>query len=97
VHPEAIKVMAELDIDLSGHRSKHLDEFKDQEIDTVITVCENAESCCPPFNGEQNHYCWSFADPADATGRNEFRKIRDEIKVTFDRYADELSNKLQAN
>lgn len=99
VHPIAIQVMQELEIDISGHRSKHLDEYMQQDIDTVITVCDNAETCCPTFPGERKHYCWSFADPADATGTEEeianaFRKVRDEIRETFDRYAAELSLQL---
>lgn len=100
VHPVAIEVMEEIGIDLSSHRSKHLDEFAQQDIDTVITVCGNAETCCPKFPGEKKHYCWTFADPADATGtveeiRNEFRRIRDEIRKTFDKYAAELSLQMQ--
>lgn len=95
VHPIAIKVMEEVGIDLTSHRSKHLDEYKEQNIDTVITVCDNAEHCCPTFTGEKNHYCWTFSDPADATGTdeeiaNEFRRVRDEIRETFDKYAEEL-------
>lgn len=96
VHPVAIKVMQEIGIDITSHRSKHLDEYLKQEVDTVITVCDNAETCCPTFPGEKNHYCWTFADPADATGSeeeitDEFRKIRDEIRDTFDKYSAELS------
>ena len=92
VHPVAIEVMEEIGVDIKGHRSKSLDEFKELEIDTVITVCHNAESCCTPFKNEQNHYCWAFSDPADATGtaeeiRDEFRRVRDEICKTFDEYA----------
>lgn len=95
VHPVASEVMQEIGIDLEGHHSKHLDEFLEQEVETVITVCENAETCCPTFKGEKNHYCWTFSDPADATGseeeiRNEFRRVRDEIRETFDDYACKL-------
>ena len=56
VHPIAIKVMAEIGIDIQDHRSKHLDEFMQQDVDTVITVCDNAEGCCPKFPGENKHY-----------------------------------------
>lgn len=95
VHPVAEEVMKEIGIDLSLHRSKHLDEFKGGSVDTVITVCENAETCCPTFKGERNHYCWTFEDPADATGseeeiRAEFRRIRDQICEKFDAYAEKL-------
>lgn len=96
VHPIAIEVMQEIGIDISGHRSKHLDEFKEGDVETVITVCENAETCCPTFAGEVNHHCWTFSDPADAVGteeeiKNDFRRVRDEIKETFDKYAQTLS------
>jgi len=99
VHPIAIQVMLEIGIDIASHRSKHLDEYMEQDVDTVITVCDNAETCCPTFPGEKNHYCWTFADPADATGpveevANEFRRIRDQIRDTFDKYAAELSQQL---
>lgn len=96
VHPVAKKVMLEIGVDLSGHSSKHLDEFIDEEVATVITVCDNAETCCPPFKGEKHHYCWTFDDPADAEGteeqvEQEFRKIRDQICDQFEEYANELS------
>lgn len=95
VHPIAIEVMQEIGIDISNHRSKHLDEFMNSDVDTVITVCENAETCCPTFSGETNHFCWPFSDPADAEGtdeevKNDFRRVRDEIKVQFDKYAQTL-------
>lgn len=100
VHPVAIQVMQEIGIDIANHRSKHLKEYLEQDIDTVITVCDNAETCCPTFPGEKHHYCWTFADPADATGTEEevaeeFRRVRDEIRETFDKYAAELSLKLE--
>jgi len=84
VHPVAQEVMLEIGIDISEHHSKHLDEFMKEGVHTVITVCNNAETCCPTFPGEKNHYCWSFADPADAKGteeeiKDEFRRVRDEI------------------
>ena len=95
VHPVAIEVMAEIGIDLSAHRSKHLDEFLEGDVETVITVCENAETCCPTFPGQVNHFCWPFSDPADAEGSAEeikqaFRDVRDEIVKTFDEYAQRL-------
>jgi len=101
VHPIAIQVMQEIGIDITSHRSKNLDEYLDQDIDTVITVCDNAETCCPTFPGEKNHYCWTFADPADATGTaeeiaDEFRRVRDEIRETFNQYASKLSLQMQS-
>ncbi len=91
VHPLAIKAMAELDLDVSEHRSKNLDEFLDQEVDTVITVCGNADQACPVFPGQMRRYHWPFFDPADAEGTEEeqmevFRQVRDEIERVFSAY-----------
>lgn len=92
VHPLAIKVMAEIGIDISAHRSKHMDEFLKQKVETVITVCGNADQACPLFPGQLNRHHWGFADPAHATGSEEevlkvFRQARDEIKRVFEAYA----------
>lgn len=93
VHPFAVRVMAEIGIDIAGHRSKHLDEFRDREIETVITVCGNADQACPTFPGQVNRHHWGFDDPAHATGSEEeqlavFRRVRDEIRRVFTAYAD---------
>ena len=92
VHPKAIAVMKEIGIDISGHASKHMNEFLDRKIDTVITVCGNADQACPMFPGQVNRYHWSFDDPAHATGTEEeilnaFRRVRDQIKLVFEAYA----------
>ena len=92
VHPEAIAVMQEIGLDISGHRSKPLTEFLDQNISTVITVCGNADQVCPMFPGQLNRHHWGFNDPAHATGtpeeiRAEFRRVRDEIRKVFEAYA----------
>lgn len=92
VHPLAVRVMAEIGIDLSSHRSKHLDEFLDKEVETVITVCGNADQACPLFPGQINRHHWGFEDPAHAAGTEEerlavFRKVRDEIHRVFEAYA----------
>jgi arsenate reductase len=92
VHPLAIQVMKEIGIDISGHRSKHMEEFLKQPIETVITVCGNADQACPMFPGQVNRYHWPFDDPARATGSDEeklvvFRRVRDEIKRVFEAYA----------
>jgi arsenate reductase len=91
VHPMAIQVMREAGIDISQHRSKHLNEFLDKKVETVITVCGNADQACPMFPGQVNRYHWPFDDPAKAEGSNEdilkvFRRVRDEIKQTFEAY-----------
>jgi arsenate reductase len=92
VHPLAVKVMGEIGIDISGHRSKHLNEFLQQPVETVVTVCGNADQACPMFPGQVNRYHWGFDDPAHATGSEEeklavFRRVRDEIKRVFEAYA----------
>jgi len=92
VHPLAIKAMQEIGIDISGHHSKHLNEFLTQPIETVITVCGNADQACPMFPGQVNRYHWGFDDPAHATGTEEeqmavFRRVRDEIRRVFEAYA----------
>ncbi len=93
VHPMAIQVMAEIGIDIAAHHSKHMDEFLSQEVETVITVCGNADQACPMFPGQVNRHHWPFDDPAHATGTEEqqlavFRRVRDEIKAVFGAYAD---------
>ena len=93
VHPLAIAAMKEIDVDISGHRSKPLSEFIDWKIETVITVCGNADANCPIFPGQVNRHHWPFEDPAQATGTEEerlavFRRVRNEIRRTFTAYAD---------
>jgi arsenate reductase len=92
VHPLAITVMAEIGIDISSHTSKHLDEFLNQPVETVITVCGNADQACPMFPGQVNRHHFPFDDPAHATGTEDqqlavFRRVRDEIKAVFTAYA----------
>jgi len=92
VNPLAIQVMKEIGIDISGHHSKHMNKFLQQPIETVITVCGNADQACPMFPGQVNRYHWGFEDPAHSTGTDEeklavFRRVRDEIKRVFEAYA----------
>jgi arsenate reductase len=92
VHPLAIKAMAEIGMDISGHRSKHLNEFLAEPVETVITVCGNADQVCPVFPGQLNRHHWGFDDPAHATGTEAeqmavFRRVRDEIRRVFEAYA----------
>ena len=95
VHPLAVKAMAEIGIDISAHRSKHMDEFLKQPVRTVITVCGNADQACPVFPGQVNRHHWPFDDPAHATGTEAeqlavFRRVRDEIRRKFEPYAADL-------
>jgi len=73
VHPLAIAAMAERGIDLSGQRSKHLDELAGQRFDTVITVCDNANESCPFFPGAPERIHWSIPDPSAVAGDEETR------------------------
>ena len=95
VHPLAIEVLKEIDIDISGHTSKHLKDFLAQDVHTVITVCGNADQACPVFPGQAVKHHWPFDDPAHATGAEAeqlavFRRVRDEIRAKFEAYADTL-------
>ncbi len=86
VHPDAITVMAEAGVDISGHRSKSVDEVRTIPFDLVVTVCDNAKEQCPVFPGNIRRVHRSFNDPAGAKGTREevlaaFRKTRDEIRA----------------
>ncbi len=92
VRPEAIAVMRELGIDISGQRSKSVDEFRGQEFRYVITVCDNAKESCPVFPGRTERVHWSFEDPAALAGTEEqrtaaFRQIRDQIAERIHAFA----------
>ncbi|HML88213.1 MAG TPA: arsenate reductase ArsC [Methylomusa anaerophila] len=85
VNPYVVRAMAEIDIDLSSHRSKHLNEFIGQDFDYVVTVCDNAKEECPYFPGGKKIIHYSFPDPSAIRGTDEeilsgVRSIRDEIK-----------------
>lgn len=84
VRPEAIEAMAEIGIDISGHRSKSVAEFAGQEFAYVFTVCDHARDTCPVFPGGGERIHWGFEDPAAATGSPAerlaaFRRIREEM------------------
>ena len=80
--PNAVAAMAEVGIDISGQRSKSVDEFAGQRFDWVITVCDNARESCPIFAGGGQRIHHSFADPAAATSDqlSAFRRVRDELR-----------------
>ena len=92
VHPKAITALNEIGIDISSHTSKHMNDFLDQDIHTVITVCGNADQECPTYPGQFHRHHWGFEDPAHAEGSEDeimevFRKVRNEIKLVFEAYA----------
>ena len=85
VHPLAIRVMAEIGIDISHHTSKSLIPHLRKKFDYVITLCDHADSVCPSFPGNGTRLHWSFDDPASAEGTEEerlavFRHVRDGIR-----------------
>ena len=82
VHPLAIEAMREVELDISGQRSKSVEEFQGQEFDAVITVCDQARDACPVFPGRGVRVHYSIPDPAAAEGSPEerleaFRRARD--------------------
>ncbi len=92
VRPEAIEAMGEIGIDISGHRSKSVDEFAGQRFDTVITVCDNARETCPVFFdvAEKRHH--DFEDPAACQGSEaermaSFRRVRDQLREYLREFA----------
>ena len=101
VHPKAIAALSEIGIDISEHTSKHMNEFLDRDIETVITVCGNADQACPVFPGQVNRHHWPFDDPAHAEGSedevmSQFRRVRDEIRRVFEAYAAGRRDDLEA-
>jgi arsenate reductase len=98
VHHKAIQVMKEIGIDLSGNLPKPVDQFLIDTFDYVITVCDNAKEACPVFTGNVKHKLHiGFNDPAEAVGTDEeilgeFRKVRDEIKNSFNNFYKNLVN-----
>lgn len=85
VNPRAIAVMKEDGIDISGHTSNNVEEYRDIDFDIVITVCDNARERCPFFPGKAKKFHHNFPDPARATGSEEeimraFREVRDQVK-----------------
>jgi len=92
VRPQAIAVMRELGIDISGHRSKSVDEFTNQSFDYVLTVCDNAKESCPIFSGQGVRIHHSFDDPAEVQGTEEkwlgvFRRVRDELRTYLSHFS----------
>ena len=85
IRPYAIKVMQEIDVDISKHRSKHMREFYQKAFDLVVTVCDNAKKVCPIFPGAKKMIHKAFEDPSSTNGTEEeklevYRKVRDQIK-----------------
>jgi arsenate reductase (thioredoxin) len=91
VRPLAIRAMAEVGVDLSGHESKTLERFLEERWDYVITVCDDANEACPLFPGGRRRLHWSFPDPSRATGSEDeqlalYRSVRDAIRARIDAF-----------
>ena len=96
VRPEAIAAMKELGIDISGNRSKSVEEFAGQKFDYVITVCDSAKESCPVFFGAAKRLHHSFEDPAALNASDEkrlalFRRVRDELRRYLEAFAKDVS------
>jgi arsenate reductase len=99
LNPRAVQVMAEAGVDISAHRSKHLDEFRGIRFDYVVTVCDHANESCPVFPGSVKRVHAGFDDPprlaANAATEEEalehYRRVRDEIR----RYVEEMPDVLK--
>jgi len=94
----AVRVMAEAGVDISGQRSKHVEELRAVEFDYVVTVCDHAQEHCPVFPAKVKHLHVSFEDPprlaADATNEEDrlaaYRRVRDQIRAMVERLPDAL-------
>ena len=97
LHPLAVKAMAEVGIDISGNRSKNLDEYLSQDFDFVISVCARSAQQCPKWPHSREQIRWSLDDPSEATGTEGqslavFRRIRVELRHRLALFV--LANKL---
>ena len=99
LNPKAVKVMAEAGVDISGHRSKHVDELKDVALDYVVTVCDHAHESCPLFPGKTRVVHVGFDDPprlakeakSEKEALDAYRRVRDEIKAFVAKLPEVLS------
>ena len=99
VHPDAVRSMKEIGIDISAQRSKSLDLFWGQEFDFVLTLCDEAQQACPAFPGAAQQIHWSLPDPAAAQGTEEarmtvFRSVRGELAARINGLLPEIFDRL---
>ena len=100
LNPLAVKAMAEINIDISGQRSKHLNEFQEIQFDYMITVCDRARESCPSFPRDSENIHWSYDDPVEAQGSEEdklavFRRVRKEISQRLSIWIPAVRKKLR--
>lgn len=102
VHPKAVELMKEIDIDISPGHPKKVDDFLNQSFEYVITVCDDAKETCPVFMGKVKHRMHiGFDDPADASGSEEeitavFRRVRDEIRRDFTAFFQKIKGEISS-
>ena len=100
LNPNAVKVMAEAGVDISGHTSQHVDAFKDVMFDYVVTVCGHANENCPMFPGKAKVIHVGFDDPptlakaakSEADALDIYRRVRDEIRAFVEGLPESLKN-----
>ncbi len=101
LNPNAVKVMKEAGVDITGQESEHIDKYKDANLDYVVTVCDHAHESCPVFSGDTKVVHVSFEDPPKLAERAEneeealncYRKVRDEIKEFVTKMPENLTKK----
>jgi protein-tyrosine-phosphatase len=85
IHPEAVRVLTSLGVDVSRQKAKHLDRYRDQEFDYIITVCDRVRETCPVFPGHPERIHWSFPDPAviedDEARRRAFDQTAEQLTI----------------
>jgi len=102
INPFAIKVMSEIGIDITKQYPKNVEQFLKEPFDYVINVCDNARQTCPAFFGQVKHRLhYSIPDPVEFVGTEEeklsfFRKVRDQIRVTFTELALSFTRKRES-
>ena len=99
VHPDAVRIMREILVDISAQRSKSLDQFSEQKFDYVITLCDEAQEACPTFPGAAQRLHWGLPDPAAARGAEEerlaaFRAVRNDLATRIDGLLEDIFGKL---
>jgi arsenate reductase len=100
MNPLAVKVMAEAGVDITGHRSKHVDELRDVAFDYVVTVCDQANEACPVFPGQTRRVHVGFDDPPrlarnakdEEEALSHYARVRDEIRAFVDRLPESLQS-----
>ena len=101
LNPLAVQVMAEINIDISAQRSKHLNEYLEVPFEYIITVCDRAQDRCPLFPGDNENIHWGYDDPAAAQGTKEeklavFRRVRNEIRQRLSIWIPVMHKKLKS-